>query len=124
MWGQFPYRCHVARPARAVLSQSRMVVVAPSPKVASSLRILCLATLAALLSVAGGGWAGARDVEDDEESSAWESSITEEDEDEEAEELEGRAPTDEELRPSVQAAFPQESYAPGAVARLAFFNAA
>jgi hypothetical protein len=40
------------------------------------------------------------------------------------EELEGRAPTQEELEPSVQAAFAQDSYAPGDVARLVFFSAA
>lgn len=40
------------------------------------------------------------------------------------EELEGRAPTAEELRPSVEAAFPRESYAPGASASLVFFNSA
>jgi hypothetical protein len=39
-----------------------------------------------------------------------------------AEELEGRAPTAEELRPSVEAAFPRESYAPGSAAKLAFFG--
>jgi hypothetical protein len=39
------------------------------------------------------------------------------------EELEGRAPTAEELLPSVEAAFPQESYAAGTTARLVFFNA-
>ena len=38
--------------------------------------------------------------------------------------LEGRAPTAEELRPSVQAAFQAESYKPGEVATLAFFNSA
>jgi len=38
------------------------------------------------------------------------------------EELEGRAPTTEELRPSVEAAFPRESYAPGASALLVFFS--
>src|SRR5262249_49946718 len=38
--------------------------------------------------------------------------------------LEGRAPTAEELRPSVEAAFQAESYTPGTVARLRFFNAA
>ena len=40
------------------------------------------------------------------------------------EELEGRAPTAEELRPSVQAAFQRESYAPTAPASLVFFNTA
>src|SRR6266852_441843 len=39
------------------------------------------------------------------------------------EELEGRAPTAEELLPSVEAAFPEESYAAGTTARLVFFNA-
>ena len=33
-----------------------------------------------------------------------------------AEDLEGRAPTAEELQPSVEAAFSRESYAPGATA--------
>lgn len=41
-----------------------------------------------------------------------------------AEEHEGRAPTSEELRPSVEAAFQRESYAPGSVASLACFNRA
>jgi len=40
------------------------------------------------------------------------------------EELEGRAPTPEELRPSVQAAFAHESYRPGEIATLAIFNRA
>ena len=40
------------------------------------------------------------------------------------EDLEGRAPTAEELRPSVEAAFPHESYAPGATATLVLFNRA
>ena len=40
------------------------------------------------------------------------------------EELEGRAPTAEELQPSVEAAFARESYAPGATASLVFFNPA
>jgi hypothetical protein len=40
------------------------------------------------------------------------------------EELEGRAPTSEELRPSVEAAFARESYAPGSSARLVVFNRA
>jgi hypothetical protein len=39
-----------------------------------------------------------------------------------SEELEGRAPTPEELRPSVEAAFPRESYAPRSLARLAIFG--
>jgi hypothetical protein len=38
--------------------------------------------------------------------------------------LEGRAPTAEELQPSVEAAFQAESYRPGDVATLAFFNSA
>ena len=38
--------------------------------------------------------------------------------------FEGRAPTAEELRPSVEAAFQSESYAPGAVASLKLFNRA
>ena len=38
--------------------------------------------------------------------------------------LEGRVPTAEELRPSVEAAFQAESYKPGDVATLAFFNRA
>jgi hypothetical protein len=38
------------------------------------------------------------------------------------EDLEGRAPTAEELRPSVEAAFPNESYAPGASASLVLFS--
>lgn len=38
--------------------------------------------------------------------------------------LDGRAPTSEELRPSVEAAFQRESYAPGSRASLAFFNTA
>jgi hypothetical protein len=37
---------------------------------------------------------------------------------------EGRAPTAEELQPSVEAAFPRESYAPGDRATLDFFNSA
>jgi hypothetical protein len=41
-----------------------------------------------------------------------------------SEELEGRAPTAEELRPSVEAAFQHESYAAGATASLVFFNSA
>jgi hypothetical protein len=41
-----------------------------------------------------------------------------------AEELEGRAPTAEELQPSVEAAFQRESYAPGSIASLACFNRA
>jgi N,N-dimethylformamidase beta subunit-like protein len=40
------------------------------------------------------------------------------------EELEGRAPTREELRPSVEAAFARESYRPGSVAALRAFNSA
>ena len=40
------------------------------------------------------------------------------------EQLEGRAPTAEELLPSVEAAFDHESYAFGATARLVMFNAA
>jgi hypothetical protein len=43
---------------------------------------------------------------------------------EEDEELEGRAPTAAELRPSVEAAFPRESYAPGSRASLVIYNAA
>jgi hypothetical protein len=38
--------------------------------------------------------------------------------------LEGRAPTHEELRPSVEGAFGRQSYAPGQVARLTVFNRA
>jgi len=38
--------------------------------------------------------------------------------------LDGRAPTAEELRPSVEAAFQRESYAPGSRASLVFFNTA
>jgi N,N-dimethylformamidase beta subunit-like, C-terminal len=38
--------------------------------------------------------------------------------------LDGRAPTAEELRPSVEAAFPRESYAPGSTAALVLFNRA
>jgi hypothetical protein len=38
--------------------------------------------------------------------------------------LEGRAPTAEELRPSVEAAFQAESYKPGDLATLSFFNQA
>jgi N,N-dimethylformamidase beta subunit-like protein len=38
--------------------------------------------------------------------------------------LEGRAPTAEELRPSVEAAFQRESYAPGSTAALVLFNRA
>src|SRR5437868_6766593 len=38
------------------------------------------------------------------------------------EELEGRAPTAEELRPSVEVAFARESYAPGTSASLVIFN--
>ena len=37
---------------------------------------------------------------------------------------EGRDPTPTELLPSVEAAFPEESYAPGEIARLVFFNRA
>jgi len=40
------------------------------------------------------------------------------------EELEGRAPTAEELRPSVEAAFAREGYRPGSTAALAIFKAA
>jgi hypothetical protein len=40
------------------------------------------------------------------------------------EQFEGRAPTTQELEPSVQAAFPRQSYAPGAAASLVFFNSA
>jgi hypothetical protein len=40
------------------------------------------------------------------------------------EDLDGRAPTAEELRPSVEAAFPRESYAPGSTAALVGFNSA
>jgi hypothetical protein len=39
-------------------------------------------------------------------------------------ELEGRAPTPEELQPSVEAAFPRESYAPRTEASLVIFNSA
>jgi hypothetical protein len=42
----------------------------------------------------------------------------------EQEEIEGRAPTHEELRPSVEAAFARESYRPGRVASLRIFNRA
>jgi hypothetical protein len=42
----------------------------------------------------------------------------------EDEELEGRAPTAEELLPSVEAAFPRESYAPGSRASLVIYNTA
>src|SRR5436309_10888853 len=38
------------------------------------------------------------------------------------EELEGRAPTPLELQPGIEAAFPNESYAPGASASLRFFS--
>jgi hypothetical protein len=38
------------------------------------------------------------------------------------EELEGRAPTPEEVRPSVEAAFQRESYPPGVTASLVIFN--
>ena len=38
------------------------------------------------------------------------------------EQLEGRAPTAQELEPAIQAAFPQQSYAPGNAASLVFFN--
>src|SRR3954447_22341001 len=38
--------------------------------------------------------------------------------------LEGRAPTQEELRPSVQAAFRLQSYTPNSTARLVLFNQA
>src|SRR5262249_46193556 len=38
--------------------------------------------------------------------------------------LEGRAPTAEELRPAVEAAFQSESYRPGTVASLKLFNRA
>jgi N,N-dimethylformamidase beta subunit-like, C-terminal len=40
------------------------------------------------------------------------------------EQLEGRAPTAEELQPSVEAAFGRESYAPGETAKLVLFGAA
>src|SRR5207302_209747 len=40
------------------------------------------------------------------------------------EQFEGRAPSVQELEPSVQAAFPRQSYTPGAAARLVFFNRA
>ena len=40
------------------------------------------------------------------------------------EELEGRAPTEEELQPSVEAAFVHESYAPGSHASLVIYNKA
>ena len=43
---------------------------------------------------------------------------------EEAEEHEGRAPTEIELTPAVEAAFSEESYRPGDDARLVVFNAA
>src|SRR5437868_4511652 len=39
-----------------------------------------------------------------------------------SEELEGRAPTAEELRPSVEAAFPHDSYAPGSRATLVLYG--
>jgi hypothetical protein len=42
----------------------------------------------------------------------------------EQEEIEGRAPTHEELRPSVEAAFARESYRPSRVASLRIFNRA
>ena len=38
--------------------------------------------------------------------------------------FEGRAPTAGELKPSVEAAFPRQSYAPGETATLVFFNSA
>ena len=38
--------------------------------------------------------------------------------------FEGRAPTAAELEPSVEAAFPDQSYGPGATASLVFFNSA
>jgi hypothetical protein len=41
-----------------------------------------------------------------------------------AEQFEGRAPTAAELTPSVGAAFPHQSYAPGETASLVFFNSA
>jgi hypothetical protein len=40
------------------------------------------------------------------------------------EQLEGRAPSAQELEPSVEAAFPRQSYAPGDAASLVFFNSA
>src|SRR5712691_9360951 len=40
------------------------------------------------------------------------------------EQFEGRAPSVQELEPAVQAAFPRQSYAPGATASLVFFNSA
>jgi hypothetical protein len=40
------------------------------------------------------------------------------------EQFEGRAPSVQELEPCVQAAFPRQSYAPGAAASLVFFNSA
>jgi hypothetical protein len=43
---------------------------------------------------------------------------------EEEEEHEGRAPTEIELTPAVEAAFPEESYGPGDIARLVVFNRA
>ena len=42
----------------------------------------------------------------------------------EQDEIEGRAPTPEELRPSVEAAFADESYRPGSIASLRIFNRA
>src|SRR5437868_15154927 len=42
----------------------------------------------------------------------------------EQDEIEGRAPTPEELRPSVEAAFLRESYRPGSIASLRMFNRA
>jgi hypothetical protein len=42
----------------------------------------------------------------------------------EQDEIEGRAPTPEELRPSVEAAFARESYRPGSTASLRIFNRA
>src|SRR5262245_18918490 len=41
-----------------------------------------------------------------------------------SDEDEGRVPTAVELEPSIEAAFPRQSYAPGSVASLAFFNSA
>ncbi len=40
------------------------------------------------------------------------------------EQFEGRAPTNQELEPAVQAAFPRQSYAPGDAASVVFFNTA
>ena len=73
-----------------------------------------LATFAALLALASAALAI------DRAAPAPEPTLAEE----EHEEHEGRAPTREEVRPSVEAAFPQESYAPQSAASLVLYSTA